>query len=174
MCATSLSSKKSIWSAGRDVPAGKGFTEPGRQVLHCTFGTVLMDPELGPADPPVAGNARRYVHGNPRRPLRAASAGARSSVRSNCQDLKKSHKNPLDKTAAIATEMRACRILNHPMRTMFAGPLAGDPEAFGRFSIGTLGSCGRWLRPVVVTAAPPPARAERADRKAGQTPPDRR
>jgi hypothetical protein len=30
-----------------DVPAGKGFTEPGRQVLHCTFGTVLMDPELG-------------------------------------------------------------------------------------------------------------------------------
>lgn len=32
------------WS---DVPAGKGFTAPGRQVLHCTFGTVLMDPELG-------------------------------------------------------------------------------------------------------------------------------
>jgi hypothetical protein len=29
-----------------DVNAGKGFTEPGRQVLHCTFGTVLMDPEL--------------------------------------------------------------------------------------------------------------------------------
>lgn len=33
------------WS---DVAPGKGFTEPGRQVLHCTFGTVLMDPELGP------------------------------------------------------------------------------------------------------------------------------
>jgi hypothetical protein len=33
------------WS---DVPAGRGFTEPGRQVLHCTFGTVLMDAELGP------------------------------------------------------------------------------------------------------------------------------
>jgi hypothetical protein len=32
------------WS---DVPPGKGFTEPGRQVLHCTFGTILMDPELG-------------------------------------------------------------------------------------------------------------------------------
>lgn len=32
------------WS---DVPAGKGFTKPGRQVLHCTFGTVLMEPELG-------------------------------------------------------------------------------------------------------------------------------
>jgi hypothetical protein len=34
-----------VWS---DVPAGCGFTAPGRQVLHCTFGTVLMDPELGP------------------------------------------------------------------------------------------------------------------------------
>jgi hypothetical protein len=32
------------WS---DVPAGCGFTAPGRQVLHCTFGTVLMDPRLG-------------------------------------------------------------------------------------------------------------------------------
>jgi hypothetical protein len=32
-----------------DVPTGKGFTEPGRQVLHCTFGTILMDPELGAA-----------------------------------------------------------------------------------------------------------------------------
>jgi hypothetical protein len=31
-----------------DVPAGCGFTEPGRQVLHCTFGTVLMDAVLGP------------------------------------------------------------------------------------------------------------------------------
>ena len=31
-----------------DVPGGKGFTEPGRQVLHCTFGSVLTDPELGP------------------------------------------------------------------------------------------------------------------------------
>jgi hypothetical protein len=30
-----------------DVPLGKGFTKPGRQVLHCTFGTILMDPELG-------------------------------------------------------------------------------------------------------------------------------
>jgi hypothetical protein len=33
-----------IWS---DVPNGCGFTAPGRQVLHCTFGTVLMDAELG-------------------------------------------------------------------------------------------------------------------------------
>ncbi|MCC7336073.1 MAG: hypothetical protein IT422_13310 [Pirellulaceae bacterium] len=34
------------WS---DVPNGKGFTEPGRQILHCTFGSTLTDPELGPA-----------------------------------------------------------------------------------------------------------------------------
>jgi hypothetical protein len=33
------------WS---DVLPGKGFTAPGRQVLHCTFDTILMDPELGP------------------------------------------------------------------------------------------------------------------------------
>ncbi len=32
-----------------DVPAGRGFTEPGRQILHCTFGSTLTDPELGPA-----------------------------------------------------------------------------------------------------------------------------
>jgi hypothetical protein len=32
-----------------DVPPGRGFTDPGRQVLHCTFGTVLMDPDLGGA-----------------------------------------------------------------------------------------------------------------------------
>jgi hypothetical protein len=35
-----------VWS---DVPAGRGFSEPGRQVLHCTFGTVLQDAHLGPA-----------------------------------------------------------------------------------------------------------------------------
>lgn len=34
------------WS---DVPAGKGFTKPGRQILHCTFGSVLTDKTLGPA-----------------------------------------------------------------------------------------------------------------------------
>ncbi len=32
------------WS---DVPAGKGFTAPGRQILHCTFGSVLTHPEFG-------------------------------------------------------------------------------------------------------------------------------
>jgi tagaturonate epimerase len=34
------------WS---DVPAGRGFTAPGRQILHCTFGSVLTDPALKPA-----------------------------------------------------------------------------------------------------------------------------
>jgi len=32
-----------------DVPAGKGFTNLGRQILHCTFGSVLTDATLGPA-----------------------------------------------------------------------------------------------------------------------------
>ncbi|QOV92414.1 hypothetical protein IPV69_12185 [Humisphaera borealis] len=32
-----------IWS---QTPAGLGFTEPGRQILHCTFGSVLTDPTL--------------------------------------------------------------------------------------------------------------------------------
>ena len=32
-----------------EVPAGKGFTQPGRQILHCTYGSVLMDADLGPA-----------------------------------------------------------------------------------------------------------------------------
>jgi hypothetical protein len=31
-----------------DVPAGFGFTNPGRQILHCTFGSVLTDSKLGP------------------------------------------------------------------------------------------------------------------------------
>ncbi len=33
------------WS---DVPAGRGFTKPGRQILHCTFGSVLNDAKWGP------------------------------------------------------------------------------------------------------------------------------
>jgi len=32
-----------------DAPAGKGFTEAGRQILHCTFGSTLTDARLGPA-----------------------------------------------------------------------------------------------------------------------------
>jgi len=31
-----------------DVPAGKGFTYLGRQILHCTFGSVLTDERFGP------------------------------------------------------------------------------------------------------------------------------
>jgi hypothetical protein len=30
-----------------DVVPGRGFTAPGRQILHCTFGSVLTDPALG-------------------------------------------------------------------------------------------------------------------------------
>lgn len=32
-----------------DVPAGCGFTALGRQILHCTFGSVLTHAEFGPA-----------------------------------------------------------------------------------------------------------------------------
>ena len=32
-----------------DVKPGKGFTQPGRQILHCTFGSTLTHPEFGPA-----------------------------------------------------------------------------------------------------------------------------
>lgn len=31
-----------------DVPAGRGFTQLGRQILHCTFGSILTHEELGP------------------------------------------------------------------------------------------------------------------------------
>ncbi|MEX0776720.1 MAG: tagaturonate epimerase family protein [Phycisphaeraceae bacterium] len=34
-----------LWS---DVSKGKGLSNPGRQVLHCTFGSTLTDPTLGP------------------------------------------------------------------------------------------------------------------------------
>ena len=32
----------------KDVPQGRGFTKPGRQILHCTFGSVLTDAKWGP------------------------------------------------------------------------------------------------------------------------------
>jgi hypothetical protein len=32
-----------------EVAPGRGFTAPGRQILHTTFGSVLAHPELGPA-----------------------------------------------------------------------------------------------------------------------------
>ena len=35
-----------LWA---EVPRGLGFTRPGRQILHCTFGSVLTDAQLGPA-----------------------------------------------------------------------------------------------------------------------------
>ena len=35
-----------LWS---EVPEGKGFTKPGRQILHCTFGSTLTHETLGPA-----------------------------------------------------------------------------------------------------------------------------
>ena len=31
-----------------DVPQGKGFTKAGRQILHCTFGSVLTNEKYGP------------------------------------------------------------------------------------------------------------------------------
>ncbi|MBA4029327.1 MAG: hypothetical protein C0478_00155 [Planctomyces sp.] len=31
-----------------DVLPGRGFTAPGRQILHCTFGSTLQDPHWGP------------------------------------------------------------------------------------------------------------------------------
>ncbi len=34
-----------LWS---EVPQGRGFTKPGRQILHCTFGSVLTDSHWGP------------------------------------------------------------------------------------------------------------------------------
>jgi hypothetical protein len=30
-----------------EVPEGRGFTKPGRQILHCTFGSTLRHPHLG-------------------------------------------------------------------------------------------------------------------------------
>jgi hypothetical protein len=41
-----------------DVPNGLGFTAPGRQILHCTFGSTLTDPTLGPE---VKGVLERHV-----------------------------------------------------------------------------------------------------------------
>ena len=32
-----------------DVKPGKGFTQPGRQILHCTFGSTLTNPEYAAA-----------------------------------------------------------------------------------------------------------------------------
>ena len=45
-----------------DVPLGVGFTAPGRQILHCTFGSTLTDPELGPAIRGVLAGNVDYVY----------------------------------------------------------------------------------------------------------------
>lgn len=39
--------EKQYLECWEDVPEGLGFTAPGRQILHCCFGTVLTNPELG-------------------------------------------------------------------------------------------------------------------------------
>jgi len=45
---SSLETLESIYlERWQDVPLGCGFTAPGRQILHCTFGSVLTDPQLG-------------------------------------------------------------------------------------------------------------------------------
>lgn len=41
--------EKEYLECWEDVEEGKGFTAPGRQILHCCFGTILTDAELGPA-----------------------------------------------------------------------------------------------------------------------------
>jgi tagaturonate epimerase len=48
-----------LWS---DVPGGKGLSDPGRQIVHCTFGSVLCDPTLGPqVKQIVAENQKLYT-----------------------------------------------------------------------------------------------------------------
>ena len=44
-----------------DVPEGPGFTEPGRQILHCTFGSVLTHEKFGPAVRDVCTNPDAYT-----------------------------------------------------------------------------------------------------------------
>ena len=46
----------------KDVPEGHGFTKPGRQILHCTFGSTLTDATLGPAVKSLlAANVKTYT-----------------------------------------------------------------------------------------------------------------
>ena len=46
---TSPSWSGSTSSAGPRSRWAEGSHAPGRQILHCTFGSTLTDPELGPA-----------------------------------------------------------------------------------------------------------------------------
>lgn len=46
----------------KDVPHGRGFTNPGRQILHCTFGSTLTEPTLGKAVKDLlAANVQSYT-----------------------------------------------------------------------------------------------------------------
>ena len=47
--ATALELERAYLELWSEVPDGKGFTAPGRQILHCTFGSVLLHPEFGKA-----------------------------------------------------------------------------------------------------------------------------
>jgi hypothetical protein len=48
-----------LWA---DCPKGKGLSDPGRQIVHCTFGSVLCDPKLGPqVKQLVAENQKLYT-----------------------------------------------------------------------------------------------------------------
>lgn len=54
--------EKQYLECWKDVPHGRGFTKPGRQILHCTFGSTLTDPTLGPAVKSlVAANVNTYT-----------------------------------------------------------------------------------------------------------------
>ena len=81
------------WS---DVPRGQGFTRPGRQILHCTFGSVLTDPRPRPGGPAGPGDAHRHLYRSAGRPLRPPPGRApgracesRSSTREDgCVDVR--------------------------------------------------------------------------------------
>ncbi len=52
--ATLIEQYLGVWA---EVPDGQGFVAPGRQILHCTFGSTLTDPVLGPA---IRGTLERH------------------------------------------------------------------------------------------------------------------
>ena len=58
------------------VPPGKGFTQPGRQILHCTFGSTLRDAQLRPRDRGAAGGPSRHLLRGVGGPLRPPPGGA--------------------------------------------------------------------------------------------------
>ena len=56
-------------------PPGRGFTRPGRQILHCTFGSTLTDPTLGPEIHAVLEANKPTYTECPCRPLRPPPQG---------------------------------------------------------------------------------------------------